>query len=143
MAKHATLSASASHRWLACPPSALLCAKVPDTSSPYAQQGTDAHELCEYLLLTALGRHARDPTEDLSYYDAEMQRCAEGYRDFVLDQISEIRRICPDPLICVEQRLDFSRWVPEGFGTATMVTSFVDCGNMISYFVYKVFSIFL
>lgn len=121
MAKHATLSASASHRWLACPPSALLCAKVPDTSSPYAQQGTDAHELCEYLLLSALGRHARDPTEDLSYYDAEMQRCAEGYRDFVLDQVAEIKKTCPDPMICVEQRLDFSRWVDGGFGTGDCV----------------------
>lgn len=121
MAKHATLSASASHRWLACPPSALLCAKVPDQSSPYAQQGTDAHELCQYLLEIALGRHARDPTEDLSYYDAQMQSCAEGYRDFVLDAIAKVKETCPDPLVCVEQRLDFSRWVEGGFGTGDCV----------------------
>ena len=58
MAKHAYLSASASHRWLACPPSAKLCAELEDQSSPYAQQGTDAHELCEYLVTKALGRDA-------------------------------------------------------------------------------------
>ena len=122
MAKHAVLSASSSHRWLACPPSALLCAQVPDTSSPYAAQGTDAHELCQYLLEKALGRKGlRDPTEDLSYYDAQMQTCAEGYRDFVMEQIVEIKKTCPDPLICIEQRLDYSRWVAEGFGTGDCV----------------------
>ena len=41
MAKHALLSASSSHRWLECPPSAKLCAAHPDRASPYAQQGTD------------------------------------------------------------------------------------------------------
>ena len=78
MGKHAFLSASSSHRWLSCPPSAMLCAQEADQSSPYAKQGTNAHELCEYLLNEALGRHTRDPTEDLDYYDAEMRSCAEG-----------------------------------------------------------------
>ena len=48
MADHALLSASSSHRWLACPPSAKLCAAHPDRASPYAQQGTDAHSLAAY-----------------------------------------------------------------------------------------------
>ena len=122
MTKHALLSASSSHRWLACPPSALLCAKVPDTDSPYAAQGTDAHTLCQYLLEEALGhKGVRDPTDTLSYYDQEMQRCAEGYRDFVMDQIAEIKKICPDPMVCVEQRLDYSHWVDGGFGTGDCV----------------------
>ena len=55
MPRHAYLSASASHRWLSCPPSAKLCAEIKDEASPYAQQGTDAHELCEYKVLRALG----------------------------------------------------------------------------------------
>ncbi len=63
MAKHAYLAASASHRWLKCPPSAKLCAQEEDKGSPYAQQGTDAHELCQYLLESALGQDCRDPTE--------------------------------------------------------------------------------
>lgn len=121
MAKHAFLSASSSHRWLACPPSAKLCAQEADQSSPYAKQGTNAHELCEYLLNEALGRHTRDPTEDLDYYDAEMQEAAEGYRDFVMEQVEAARSLCPDPLVCVEQRLDFSRWVENGFGTGDCV----------------------
>lgn len=53
---HAVLSASSSHRWLECPPSALLCSKAGDTASEFAMQGTDAHSLCEYKLKTALDR---------------------------------------------------------------------------------------
>lgn len=87
MPKHAYLSASASHRWLACPPSAKLCANIPDQASEYAQQGTDCHELCAYLVEKALGREVIDPTENLTYYDAEMQNCAEEYRNYVLEQI--------------------------------------------------------
>lgn len=121
MAKHAYLSASASHRWLACPPSAKLCAQEEDRGSPYAQQGTDAHELCQYLVEKALGYKVRDPTEDLSYYDAEMQESAEGYRDFVMEQVEAARQLCKDPLVCVEQTLDFSKWVEHGFGTGDCV----------------------
>ena len=121
MPKHAYLSASASHRWLACPPSAKLCAEEPDYGSEYAMQGTCAHELGQYLLEKALGRPCEDPTEHLSYYDGEMQEAAEGYRDFVLEQIAEVKMTCKDPLICVEQVLDFSKWVEHGFGTGDCV----------------------
>ena len=76
MAKHAYLAASASERWLRCPPSAKLCAQEEDRGSPYAQQGTDAHELAAYLTERALGRNTRDPTEDLTWYDAEMQEAS-------------------------------------------------------------------
>ena len=54
--KHAVLSASSSHRWIACPPSALLCAKEKDVSSEFAIQGTDAHSLCEYKVKKWLGQ---------------------------------------------------------------------------------------
>ena len=73
MPKHAYLSDSASHRWLACPPSAKLCANITDQTSEYAQRGTDCHELCAYLVEKALGRAVTDPTESLNFYDAEMQ----------------------------------------------------------------------
>ncbi len=69
MPRHAYLSASASHRWLSCPPSAKLCAEINDEASPYAQQGTDAHELCEYKVLHALGQDVKDPTENLDFFD--------------------------------------------------------------------------
>ena len=90
MPKHAYLSASASHRWLACPPSAKLCANIADQTSEYAQQGTDCHELCAYLVEKALGRAVTDPTESLTFYDAEMQNCAEEYRNYVLEQIEDV-----------------------------------------------------
>ena len=121
MAKHAYLSASASHRWLACPPSAKLCAQEEDKSSPYAEQGTCAHELAQYLLERELGRDVRDPTENLSWYDAEMRETAEGYTQYVTEQIAAVKELCPDPLICVEQTLDFSKWVEHGFGTGDCV----------------------
>ena len=118
MAKHAFLAASASERWLHCPPSAKLCAQEDDQGSEYARQGSDAHALCEHLLLKALGRETRDPTEDLTYYDAEMQEAAEAYAAFVMEQVAEAKTVCHDPLICVEQTVDFSKWVQHGFGTA-------------------------
>ena len=121
MPKHAYLSASASHRWLACPPSAKLCANIADQTSEYAQQGTDCHELCAYLVEKALGRAVTDPTENLTFYDAEMRNCAEEYRNYVLEQIETAKEFCKDPQVMIEQRLDFSRWVPGGFGTGDCV----------------------
>lgn len=112
--KHALLSASAAHRWLKCPPSAKICAELPDTASPYAEEGSRAHALCEFLILRELGEKAEKP--DFEVTD-EMLEAAMLYRDHVLN---EIRGGMKDPEICVEQRVDYSRWAPEGFGT-------VDC----------------
>lgn len=117
MADHALLSASSSARWLACPPSAKLCAGKDDRASPYAQEGTDAHSLCQYKVEKALRKASQDPTENLDYYNAEMESCAENYCSFVMEELAEAKKHCPDPLVLVEQRLDFSRWVKEGFGT--------------------------
>ena len=79
MGKHSFLSASASHRWIICPPSARLCEEYADRPSEYAQEGTDCHELCAYKVEKALGRRVKDPTENLTYYSQEMEDCAEGY----------------------------------------------------------------
>lgn len=133
MPKHAYLSASASHRWLACPPSAKLCANILDQASEYAQQGTDCHELCAYLVEKALGRDVIDPTENLTYYDAEMQNCAEEYRNYVLEQIEASREFCKDPQVMIEQRLDFSRWVENGFGTGDCVIVADEVLQIIDY----------
>ena len=121
MGKHALLSASSSHRWLACPPSARLCADKEDKGSEYARQGTDAHTLCEYKLKKLLGIDAEDPTENLSYYDEEMEECADGYAGFVAEQLKKVRETCTDPVVLIEQRLDFSKYVKEGFGTGDCV----------------------
>ena len=133
MPKHAYLSASASHRWLACPPSAKLCANILDQASEYAQQGTDCHELCAYLVEKALGREVIDPTENLTYYDAEMQNCAEEYRNYVLEQIEAAKEFCKDTQVMIEQRLDFSRWVENGFGTGDCVIVADEVLQIIDY----------
>ena len=119
--KHAVLPASSSARWIACTRSALLNLQTDEEYSPYAAQGTDAHAVCEHLIKKALGRKSRDPTPDLTWYDQEMLECAEGYRDFVLEQIEEAKMLSSDPYVGIEQRLDYSKWVPEGFGTGDCV----------------------
>ena len=78
MSGHALLSPSSSERWINCPPSAKENA-VSETGSTYAQQGTDAHALCEYKVKKALGHKVRDPTPDLEFYDEEMEECATAY----------------------------------------------------------------
>ncbi len=119
--KHALLSASSAHRWLHCPPSARLCENYEDKGSDYAAEGTDAHTLCEYKLRKALGMEAYDPTEDLSFFNQEMDDCASGYAAYVLEQVEAAKETCPDPVVLIEQRVDFSRWVEQGFGTADCI----------------------
>lgn len=114
--KHALLSASSAHKWIACPPSALLSKKFEDASSSFAQEGTDAHTLAQYKLEKLLGLDTKDPTESLSFYDEEMNSHAEYYAAFVLEQLEKAKEICADPQILIEQKLDFSKYVPEGYG---------------------------
>lgn len=116
---HAFLSASGAARWMNCPPSARLSERYEDEGSEYAEQGTDAHALGEWKLLRALGMTAaEDPRPALRYFDAEMDERTDEYAAYVLDLLAEVKQSCPDPLILVEQRVDFSRWVEDAFGTA-------------------------
>lgn len=133
MPQHARLNSSASYRWLNCPPSVLLSEKVPDQTSPYAMQGTDAHTLCAYLVEKALGRDSNDPTENLSYYDQEMQDCAEGYAAFVMEEYGKIKQTCSDADVLIEQRVSFAKWVPEGFGTADCIILSDGMAEVIDY----------
>ena len=118
---HAILSASSSDRWLHCPPSAHLCESYDDKGSDYAAEGTDAHALCEYKLRKALGMEATDPTENLTWFNEEMSDCATGYAAYVLEQVEAAKQTCADPVVLIEQRVDFSRWVESGFGTADCI----------------------
>ena len=112
---HAVLSASSSSRWLACPPSALLNADAPDSSSEAAEQGTAAHALAEHKLKRALKQRSRKPSSP--WIDDEMEELTDAYAAWVTDRIAEL----DDPLVLVEERLDFSLWVPDGFGTGDCV----------------------
>ena len=114
---HAVLSASSSARWLACPPSAQLCAALPDTVTDYAREGTCAHELAEYKVQRLLGNSTSNPTENLDFYDAEMEDCTNSYAQYIAELLATLQ----EPMVLVEQRLDFSRYVPDGFGTGDCV----------------------
>ena len=118
---HAILSASSANRWLHCPPSARLGESYEDKGSDYAAEGTDAHSLCEYKLRQALGQKAKNPTKKLSLYSEEMEDCATGYATYILEQVEAAKQTCADPVVLIEQRVDFSRWVEHGFGTADCI----------------------
>ena len=118
--QHALLSASSAHRWIACPPSALLSKNFEDVSSSFAQEGTDAHTLAQYKLENSLGINTKEPTEALSFYNEEMNSHAENYAIFVLEQVEKTKETCADPQVLIEQKLDFSKYVPGGYG-------YVDC----------------
>ena len=133
MGKHALLSASASHRWLNCPPSVRLSEGIPDRGSEYAQEGTDAHSLCEYKLKKLLGMDAVDPTEHLDWYNGEMEDCAENYASYVLELLEKAKETCADPVVLVEQRVDFSRFVEIGFGTADCIIISDGAMNIVDY----------
>ena len=118
---HAILSASSSHRWLNCPPSARLCETYEDKGSDYAAEGTDAHSLCEYKLRKALDMSAVDPSEHLTWYSEEMEDCANGYAAYILELVEAAKETCAAPVVLIEQRVDFSRWVEQGFGTSDAI----------------------
>ena len=112
---HAILSASSSHRWLNCNPSARLEQEFEDQETEAAAEGTAAHALCEHKLRKALKMRSKKP---VSQYDCdEMDDYTDGYVQFVLEQLAQAKLTCPDPQVLIEQRLDFSCYVPDGFGT--------------------------
>lgn len=133
MSAHSIFSPSASSRILNCPPSLMLCAKEPDQTSVYAAEGTSAHELCAYLVEKALGRDVQDPTENLDFYNAEMQTCAEGYASFVMEELEKAKAVCPDVQVFVEQHVDISRWVPGCGGTADCIILSDGAVSVIDY----------
>ncbi|WP_035288041.1 DUF2800 domain-containing protein [Clostridium sp. KNHs214] len=119
MGKHALLSASSSHRWLHCPPSARLEEQFENTTSVFAAEGTAAHELSEHKLRTFLGIKSQRP---ISEFDSEeLENYTDIYVDYATELITEVRSYCKDPIILIEQRLDYSCYVPEGFGTGDLV----------------------
>lgn len=127
--KHAMLSASGAARWLACTPSVKLESAFPKTTSPYAEEGTAAHELAELATRYWLGElseqdyeTAREILSHGKYYSAEMQECANDYAKFIADKVTTVRDTCPDATVELEvQGLDFSQWAPEGHGTGDCI----------------------
>ena len=120
--RHAKLSPSSSHIWLHCPPSVRLSEKYGDQTSIYAEEGTQAHSLCEWELLGALGLiQPEDPRPDLKFYDQVMQDAADWYVEMVLEHLERIRQKDPAAEVFVEEHVDFSDFVPGGFGTSDAI----------------------
>jgi len=119
MSNHAVLSASGSHRWLNCTPSARLELEFENTTSEAAREGTAAHALCEHKLKKFLKKRSKRPVSD--YNSDEMEECTDAYAEFVMEQYEEAKKACKDPVILIEQKLDFSCYVPEGFGTGDCI----------------------
>ena len=116
--KHALLGASSSARWLVCTPSARLEAMFPDEQSPYAAEGTVAHDLAEAILRHKLEGKKAPKLDD---YSTEMVEAVNRYVDICEEKVNEARARSSDAEVMIEAKLDFSRWVPEGFGTGDMV----------------------
>lgn len=113
--QHALLSASSAHRWMGCTPSARLEQEFADQESEAAAEGSAAHALAEHKLRKALKLRSRKP---VSKYDCdEMDDYTTGYVEFVMEALAEAKLNCPDPQVLIEQKLDFSCYVPDGFGT--------------------------
>ncbi|AEG59350.1 DUF2800 domain-containing protein [Desulforamulus ruminis] len=125
---HAVLSASGSGRWMACPPSAQLERQFPDETSEYAAEGTFAHSLAELHLAHYLGytgmivfNQNLKKLKGNPHYSQDMEDYIQDYRDLVIERINEARTRTKDLIVLLEQRLDYSPWVPDGFGTGDVV----------------------
>ncbi len=127
---HALLSASSSARWLACPPSAVAAAAYPNQDTVFTREGTLAHQVAEFVV-----RHGGEMTiadarmiPGLEDIPVEMYACAEAYRDFIQELIKD-----ESAVVMFERRVDFSPWVPGGFGTADCIIIQGDRMDVVDY----------
>lgn len=116
---HATLSASSTHRWLSAPPLPQLEKYFPKDASPMAAEGTAAHALGEYKLREALGHKVKRPASDFDNDD--MEAYTDDYCSYVMEEFQKAKLNHPGTTVLVEQRLDFSKYVPDGFGTGDCI----------------------
>ena len=116
---HAKLSPSSSHRWIRCPPSVRLSEQYDEKPGAFAKEGTEAHRLCEFKLMKMMGHDPPDPRNELNYYNKEMENYTEEYRNYISELIQNNKG--KKPLMFVEQEVDFSKFVKEGFGTSDCI----------------------
>lgn len=121
---HAKLSASGAKKWINCPGSVVLESQIEERESDYAIEGTTAHALGEAKIRLATKEYTRakyhKAIQDLQV-DADMEDYTDAYRDFVIEQLNSMRRETKDAVLLLEQKLDFSAWAPEGFGTGDCI----------------------
>lgn len=122
--KHALLGASSAHRWLACTPSARLEQGFEDKPSEFAAEGTLAHAVAEARLTRLLqGKKPLTPAALRKHelYRPVMDEHADTYADYVMEHLTAAREATPDAMVMLEERIDYSEYVPGGFGTADAV----------------------
>lgn len=124
---HALLSASSAHRWLTCPPSAVAAEAYPEQDTEFTREGTLAHEVAEWV---ASGKSKKEnlPKGQDDGVTSEMVLCAEEYRDYI-----QGLKKTDDAIVLLEQRVDFSPWVPDGFGTCDCIIIQDDTLIIIDY----------
>lgn len=122
MSGHAMLSPSSAKRWINCPPSAKINAEAPAKDTVYTREGTLAHAICELkarkYFLTGIGPKKYKAAMDQFRADELWQDEMEGYTDDYLDALKDIAAAFSASLhVALEVRVDFSEYVPDGFGT--------------------------
>lgn len=131
MAQHALLSASGAHRWMVCTKSPRLEESMDVETSVYAEEGTLAHEVAELKIAKEAGLISKQKYSSRlkklrldPLFTVEMEQATEAHKDFCMERFNEARAETKDAVLMLEQRLDFSPWVPEGFGTSdtTIIT---------------------
>ena len=135
---HALLGPSSAARWIACPPSVKLCEQFEDIESEYAKEGSLAHEIAELKVRKLIdpGLTSRKFTsamkklKDKELYQEEMQGYTDEYVEFIQEQMYSYPTT---PHIAVEQKVDFSEYVPDGFGTADCILIANDTLHIIDF----------
>lgn len=119
--KHAILGASSSHRWLICTPSVRLEEKFPPHTSVFAEEGTFAHELCEYKVNKVLHKRGLKRPQSEQFMSEEIDTITDTYTQFVEECIEDMQARGIEPLVFIEAKLDYSNIAPEGYGTGDCV----------------------
>jgi hypothetical protein len=114
---HAKLSPSSAHRWIRCTASPKAEEGFPDQSSSFAEEGTYAHAVAANLINESLGNPI-EPLPESPYDSHEVRECGVVFRDVVLNAYEEMKRQDPATIIKIEQRLELTNWIREGYGTA-------------------------
>lgn len=136
--QHAKLSASSAHRWLNCPPSVKLSENFPSKTSSYAEAGRIAHAIAELkarkFFLEPMGvreYNARlKPLQESSHYDKGMDHSTDLYLECLKVTAMSFEK---PPFVALETRVEFSEYVPEGFGTADCIMIGGDTIVIIDY----------
>jgi len=136
MTAHAKLGASNAHRWLVCAGSVAAEEGLEDKTSPFAEEGTRAHEMAESCLAIA---HSYPEHVDFDDWPLYAQVKSEEYLTHIVDDpemgghvamyVDYVNRLIADcDLYAIEQRVEYSDWVDNGFGTADAI---VLSGNVL------------